>query len=57
MQYTKLGRSNMSVSKICPGTMHFGPKASEEVSHQILDKAFEMGITSSTPAMPPRSRS
>lgn len=34
----------MSVSKICLGTMHFGPKASEEVSHQILDKAFEIGI-------------
>jgi aryl-alcohol dehydrogenase-like predicted oxidoreductase len=44
MEYTKLGRSNMSVSKICLGTMHFGPKATEEESHQILDRALEMGI-------------
>jgi aryl-alcohol dehydrogenase-like predicted oxidoreductase len=34
----------MSVSKICVGTMHFGPKASEEESHAILDRALEMGI-------------
>ena len=45
MEYTKLGRSNLTVSKICLGTMHFGPKASEEESHAILDRAFEMGIT------------
>ena len=44
MEYTKLGRSSMTVSKICLGTMHFGPKATEEESHQILDKAVEMGI-------------
>ena len=44
MEYNKLGRSTMNVSKICLGTMHFGPKASEEESHQILDKALEMGI-------------
>ena len=44
MEYTKLGRSNMTVSKICLGSMHFGPKATEEESHQILDKALEMGI-------------
>jgi aryl-alcohol dehydrogenase-like predicted oxidoreductase len=45
MEYTNLGRSTMTVSKICLGTMHFGPKASEEESHKILDKALEMGIT------------
>ncbi|MGI8459635.1 MAG: aldo/keto reductase [Propionibacteriaceae bacterium] len=45
MDYTTLGRSTMTVSKICLGTMHFGPKASEEESHAILDKALEMGIT------------
>jgi aryl-alcohol dehydrogenase-like predicted oxidoreductase len=44
MDYTKLGRSTMSVSKICLGTMPFGPKASEEESHQILDRALGMGI-------------
>ncbi len=44
MQYNKLGRSTMSVSKICLGTMHFGPKASEQESHAILDKALDLGI-------------
>src|SRR3712207_9330050 len=44
MDYNKLGRSNVTVSKICLGTMHFGPMATEEESHQILDKALEMGI-------------
>ena len=44
MEYTKLGRSNMTVSKICLGTMHFGPYASEEESHKILDRTLDMGI-------------
>jgi aryl-alcohol dehydrogenase-like predicted oxidoreductase len=45
MKYGQLGRSGMNVSKICLGTMHFGPKATEEESHAILDKALSMGIT------------
>ncbi|MDZ4717018.1 MAG: aldo/keto reductase [Roseiflexaceae bacterium] len=44
MRYTKLGRSNLTVSKICLGTMHFGPYASEQDSFRILDRALEMGI-------------
>lgn len=44
MQYTKLGRANVTVSKICLGTMHFGALTSEEESFQIMDKALEMGI-------------
>lgn len=44
MQYTKLGRSNMSVSKICLGTMHFGTRTPEDESYRIMDKAMEMGI-------------
>jgi aryl-alcohol dehydrogenase-like predicted oxidoreductase len=44
MDYTRLGRSNMVVSKICLGTMHFGSKADETQSHAILDRALEMGI-------------
>jgi aryl-alcohol dehydrogenase-like predicted oxidoreductase len=45
MDYNRLGRSTTSVSKICLGTMHFGPKADEAESHQILDRSVEMGIT------------
>jgi aryl-alcohol dehydrogenase-like predicted oxidoreductase len=44
MDYTTLGRSTMEVSKICLGTMHFGPKAGEQESLAILDRALEMGI-------------
>ncbi len=44
MQYSKLGRSNMTVSKICLGTMHFGTVTPEEESYRIMDKALEMGI-------------
>ena len=29
MKYGELGRSGMNVSKICLGTMHFGPRATE----------------------------
>jgi aryl-alcohol dehydrogenase-like predicted oxidoreductase len=44
MQYTKIGRANVTVSKICLGTMHFGTLATEEESFRIMDKALEMGI-------------
>lgn len=44
MEHNRLGRSNVIVSKICLGTMHFGPKADEATSHAILDRALEMGI-------------
>lgn len=44
MEYNRLGRSNMLVSKVCLGTMHFGPRADEATSHAILDRAFDLGI-------------
>ncbi len=44
MKFTKLGRSGVKVSKICLGTMNFGPKADEKESHRILDRALELGI-------------
>ena len=44
MNYGKLGASNLSVSKICLGTMHFGPKADEKESFAIMDRALEAGI-------------
>jgi len=44
MRYTKLGRSNMSVSRICLGTMHFGSYTPEDEAFRIMDKALEMGI-------------
>jgi len=44
MEYTKLGRSNLTVSRICLGTMHFGPHATEEQSFRIMDHALDLGI-------------
>lgn len=44
MQYTKLGRTGVKVSRLCLGTMNFGQRASEEESHRIMDRALELGI-------------
>jgi aryl-alcohol dehydrogenase-like predicted oxidoreductase len=44
MEYTHLGRSGLSVSRLCLGTMNFGPQTSEEDSHAIMDRALELGI-------------
>ncbi|MBV9099953.1 MAG: aldo/keto reductase [Candidatus Dormibacteraeota bacterium] len=44
MDYTHLGRSGLSVSRLCLGTMNFGPQASEEDSHDIMDAALDAGL-------------
>ncbi len=44
MEYTHLGRSGVKVSKLCLGTMNFGPYTSEKDSFEIMDKALELGI-------------
>src|SRR6478736_226822 len=44
MQYTNLGRTGLSVSQLCLGTMNFGPETSEEDSHAVMDYAHEVGI-------------
>jgi hypothetical protein len=44
MQYTHLGRSGLSVSRLCLGTMNFGPLTSEADAHAIMDAALEYGI-------------
>jgi aryl-alcohol dehydrogenase-like predicted oxidoreductase len=44
MDYKHLGRSGLSVSRLCLGTMNFGPETSEEDSHAIMDRAHELGI-------------
>jgi aryl-alcohol dehydrogenase-like predicted oxidoreductase len=44
MQYTHLGRTGLSVSRLCLGTMNFGPETSEEDSYRIMDRALDMGI-------------
>lgn len=44
MQYTNLGRSGLKVSRLCLGTMNFGPYTSDEDSFKIMDEAINMGI-------------
>jgi len=44
MQYTSLGRTGLKVSRLCLGTMNFGPLTNEADSFTIMDKALELGI-------------
>jgi aryl-alcohol dehydrogenase-like predicted oxidoreductase len=44
MQRTQLGRTGLSVSRLCLGTMTFGLQCEEDVSRAIMDKASEGGI-------------
>ncbi len=44
MEYVKLGRSGVKVSRLCLGTMNFGPETEEAVSFEIMDHALELGI-------------
>jgi len=44
MQYTRLGRAGVKVSRLCLGTMNFGPLTSEADSFAIMDRALEHGI-------------
>jgi aryl-alcohol dehydrogenase-like predicted oxidoreductase len=44
VEYTHLGRFGVMVSRLCLGTMNFGPHTSEEDSHRIMDIALGHGI-------------
>jgi aryl-alcohol dehydrogenase-like predicted oxidoreductase len=44
MQYTQLGRTGLTVSRLCLGTMNFGPETTEADSFEIMDHALEQGI-------------
>ncbi|MGL5826213.1 MAG: aldo/keto reductase [Nocardioides sp.] len=44
MEFTQLGRTGLCVSRLCLGTMNFGPETSESDSHHIMDAAHENGI-------------
>jgi len=44
MQYTRLGRTGLQVSRLCLGTMNFGPQTTPEDSFRIMDRALEHGI-------------
>ena len=44
MQYVHLGRSGLKVSRLCLGTMNFGPQTSEQDSFAVMDRALDLGI-------------
>jgi aryl-alcohol dehydrogenase-like predicted oxidoreductase len=44
MDVTHLGRTGLRVSRICLGTMNFGPETEETDSHRIMDRALDAGI-------------
>ncbi len=44
MEYIRLGRTGLKVSRLCLGTMNFGPETSEKDSYAIMDKALDVGI-------------
>jgi len=44
MQYARLGRTGLKVSRLCLGTMNFGVHTTEPDSFAIMDRAHEHGI-------------
>jgi aryl-alcohol dehydrogenase-like predicted oxidoreductase len=44
MRYTHLGRTGLTVSRLCLGTMNFGPETDEDTSFAIMDSALDAGI-------------
>jgi aryl-alcohol dehydrogenase-like predicted oxidoreductase len=44
MQYVHLGRTGLKVSRLCLGTMNFGPETDEASAFAIMDRALELGI-------------
>src|SRR3984957_17859925 len=44
MEYTHLGRTGLRVSRLCLGTMNFGPETDEATSFTIMASALEAGI-------------
>jgi len=44
MEYTYLGRTGLKVSRLCLGTMNFGPETTEKDSFKIMDKALDLGF-------------
>ena len=44
MEYRHLGRSGLKVSRLCLGTMNFGPHTTEPDSFAMMDRALELGL-------------
>jgi aryl-alcohol dehydrogenase-like predicted oxidoreductase len=44
LPHVRLGRTGLRVSRLCLGTMNFGPETSEADSFRIMDRALELGV-------------
>ena len=44
MDYVQLGRTGLKVSRLCLGTMNFGPETDEKDSFAIMSQALSLGI-------------
>ncbi|WP_018348275.1 aldo/keto reductase [Longispora albida] len=44
MEYIRLGRTGLKVSRLCLGTMNFGWSAGEAASHEMLSGALDHGL-------------
>ncbi|MBQ9262954.1 MAG: aldo/keto reductase [Clostridia bacterium] len=44
MEYTYLGRTGVKVSRLCLGTMNFGPNTEEKEAFRIMDCAIDHGV-------------
>ena len=59
MDYTRLGQSDIRVSRICLGTMNFGEQNSEAEAHAQMDAALAAGVnfidTAEIYPVPPRA--
>lgn len=45
IEQVSLGRTGLSVSRLCLGTMNFGGRTHQDDAVRILDRAFECGVT------------
>ena len=44
MEYANLGRAGLKVSRLCLGTMNFGPFTTEQDAFRMMDEALDAGI-------------
>src|SRR5260370_34806178 len=44
VQYRQFGRTGLSVSRLCLGTMTFGLQTEESVSRSIMDRVADAGV-------------
>jgi aryl-alcohol dehydrogenase-like predicted oxidoreductase len=44
VEYAHLGRLGALVSRLCLGTMNFGPETPEDEAHTVMDRALDHGI-------------